>query len=38
MLLLWDDVLPSVPDEEQADSAPRLAAAMGDPAEPSPQR
>lgn len=32
MLPLWEDVLPTVPDEELADAARRVAAAMGDPA------
>ena len=28
MLPLWEDVLPNVPDEELADAAQRVAAAM----------
>jgi hypothetical protein len=30
MLPLWEDVLPSIPDEEMAAAARRVAAAMGD--------
>ena len=29
MLPLWEDVLPNVPDEELAEAARRVAAAMG---------
>ena len=32
MLPLWEDVLPNVPDEELAEAARRVAAAMGAPA------
>ena len=39
MLPLWEDVLPNVPDEELAEAARRVAAAMGAPTDrPTPPR
>jgi diadenosine tetraphosphate (Ap4A) HIT family hydrolase len=35
MLPLWEDVLPNVPDEDLADAARRIAAAMEEPDAPS---